>query len=91
MNLQEVKQYIQVDYDDDDAVIEMMIGAVIDEMEELIPSFDREKITNRQKILICTYVKDLYDNRDRTVTATSKSTESIRYAIQSMLLKERLR
>lgn len=89
MNLQEVKQYIQVDYDDDDTVIELMIGAVIDEMEELIPSFDREKITNRQKILICTYVKDLYDNRDRTVT--SKSTESIRYAIQSMLLKERLR
>lgn len=39
-----------------DSMIELMHDAVIDEMKELIPSFDPEKPTNRQKILICSYV-----------------------------------
>ena len=73
---------------------EAMHDAVIDEMKELIPSFDPEKPTNRQKILICSYVKELYDHRDRMYNngkITSDSTERIRYAIQSMMLKETLR
>ena len=53
MTLTEVKQYIRVDYTDDDELIELMLNATLDEMKELIPSFDPDKITNRQKILIC--------------------------------------
>ena len=56
MSLKELKQYLRVDYTDDDSMIELMHDAVIDEMKELIPSFDPEKPTNRQKILICSYV-----------------------------------
>ena len=51
MSLKELKQYLRVDYTDDDSMIELMHDAVIDEMKELIPSFDPEKPTNRQKIL----------------------------------------
>lgn len=94
MSLKELKQYLRVDYTDDDSMIELMHDAVIDEMKELIPSFDPEKQTNRQKILICSYVKELYDHRDRMYNNgknTSDSTERIRYAIQSMMLKETLR
>ena len=94
MSLKELKQYLRVDYTDDDSMIELMHDAVIDEMQELIPSFDPEKPTNRQKILICSYVKELYDHRDRMYNngkITSDSTERIRYAIQSMMLKETLR
>lgn len=32
MSLKEVKQYIRVDYTDDDSLIELMIDAVVDEM-----------------------------------------------------------
>ena len=87
MSLKELKQYLRVDYTDDDSMIELMHDAVIDEMKELIPSFDPEKPTNRQKILICSYVKELYDHRDRMYNngkITSDSTERIRYAIQSI-------
>ena len=85
---------MRVDYTDDDGIIELMHDAVIDEMEELIPSFDKTKPTNRQKILICSYVKELYDHRDRMYNngkITSDSTERLRYAIEPMMLKERLR
>ena len=94
MSLKELKQYLRVDYTDDDSMIELMHDAVIDEMKELIPSFDPEKPPNRQKILICSYAKELYDHRDRMYNngkITSDSTERIRYAIQSMMLKETLR
>ena len=78
MSLKELKQYLRVDYTDDDSMIELMHDAVIDEMKELIPSLDPEKPTNRQKILICSYVKELYDHRDRMYNngkITSDSTE----------------
>lgn len=94
MSLEEIKQYIRVDYTDDDSLIKLMIDAVVDEMQELIPKFDPENPTNRQKLLICSYAKELYDKRDRTYNngkVSSDSTERIRYTVQSMLLKEMLR
>ena len=72
MSLKELKQYLRVDYTDDDSMIELMHDAVIDEMKELIPSFDPEKPTNRQKILICSYVKE-YTITGIECTTTGKS------------------
>lgn len=85
--LTDVKPYLRVDYDDDDGLIQLMIDAVTDEMAELIPTFDAEAPTNRQQILMMSYVKELYDNRGNTAA----SPDNLRYAIQSILLKERLR
>ena len=87
MKLSELKAYLRVDFDDDDVVIQMIRDAVMEEMEELIPKFDRTAITNKQKILICMYVKELYDKRDMT----TQSDDKVRFAVQSMMLKERLK
>lgn len=87
MELTKIKSYLRVDYDDDDVVIKTMYEAVLEEMKELIPTFDEENITKRQELLICAYVKELYDNRGNTTAGTEK----IRYAVRSLLLKEMLR
>lgn len=87
MDIEQVKAYIRVDYEDDDALIQLLMDAVTDEMKELIPKFDPESPTNRQKVLICAYVKELYDERGNTTA----SQEKIRYAVQSLMLKEMLR
>lgn len=87
MDIEQVKAYIRVDYEDDDALIQLLMDAVTDEMKELIPKFDPESPTNRQKVLICAYVKELYDERGNTTA----SKEKIRYAVQSLMLKEMLR
>ncbi len=42
MSLKELKQYLRVDYTDDDSMIELMHDAVIDEMKELISSLIRK-------------------------------------------------
>lgn len=87
MDIEQVKAYIRVDYEDDDTLIQLLMDAVIDEMQELIPKFDPEKPTNRQKVLICAYVKELYDERGSMTESKGK----IRYAVQSLMLKEMLR
>lgn len=87
LTLKEVKQYIRVDYTDDDELIELMMKATLDEMQELIPTFDQEHITSRQKILIFAYIKEMYDGRGNTTAQPDK----IRYTVRSLLLKEMLR
>lgn len=87
IDLKTVKEYVRIDYSDDDDILWIMHDAVIDEMKELIPTFDEKNITSRQKLLILTYIKELYDNRDQM---TGKS-QDVRYAVRSMMLKEMLR
>lgn len=87
LELKTVKEYIRVDYNDDDEILWIMHDAVIDEMKELIPAFDEQNITNRQKLLILTYIKELYDNRDQM----TEKDQDVRYAVRSMMLKEMLR
>ena len=87
MGLSELKAYLRIDYDDDDAIIRLIRDAVIEEMEDLIPKFDKKNLTCRQKILICMYAKEIYDNRDETEQTERK----VRFAARSMMLKERLK
>ena len=87
MELEELKAYCRIDYDDDDEVIKLIYAAVLEEMTDLIKDFNPEALTNRQKLLICMYVKEAYDNRDRTAPTDDK----VRFAVQSMMLKERLK
>ena len=60
MELEKLKEYLRVDFTDDDGIIQLILDAVMDEMQELIPQFDREAPTSRQKLLICGYAKEVY-------------------------------
>ena len=89
MELKEIKGYLRVDYDDDDSLIQLMLDAVLDEMTELIPGFNRAEPTNRQKLLILAYVKELYDTRGKITAGAGQ--EKMRFVVQSMMAKEMLR
>lgn len=84
MELGYIKNFIRVDYDDDDEIIKLMYNATLQEMAELIPDFNAEQPTYRQQILILTSIKELYDDR----TKRTAKPEQLRAAISSMLLKE---
>ena len=55
-----------------------------EEMEHLIPSFVRHTMTSRQKLLTCSFVKELYDHREEY----QRETRTLTNAVSSMLLKE---
>ena len=81
------KSYCHIDYDDDVKIVELMFDTTIEEMEHLIPSFDRYAMTSRQKLLACSFVKELYDNREEY----QRETRTLTNAVSSMLLKEMYR
>ena len=76
--------YCHIDYDDDIEILELMLDTTLDEMTELIPNFDRNNLTSRQKLLAFMSVKELYDNRDKY----RSDTKTLSAAVSSMLLKE---
>lgn len=78
------KVYCHIDYDDDIDIIELMFDTTMQEMTEMIPSFDQYDMTSRQKLLAFTSVKELYDNREKY----QKDTKTLSNAVSSMLLKE---
>lgn len=78
------KTYCRIDYDDDIEILELMFDTTLDEMTELIPNFDRNNLTSRQKLLAFMSVKELYDNRDKY----RSDTKTLSAAVSSMLLKE---
>lgn len=62
MELEYVKNYIQVDYDDDDALIELFIEVG---KQYITNGFSEYNETNpSHKLLLLKAVKSLYDSRD---------------------------
>lgn len=82
--LADCKKYNHIDYEDDEDIIELMIDVVFEEMEELIPGFNSENLSARQRLLVLISVKDLYDNREKY----GKDEKKMQNAVSSMLLKE---
>ena len=62
---EKAKKYARIDYTDDDDLVEIMGAAAAESMADVIPSFDADKMTGRQKIILFVTVKDLYDNREK--------------------------
>lgn len=84
MRLELVKQYMRVDYDDDDELITLFMQVVSDELADLIPDYNKEALTPRQQVLYLVSVKELYDNREKR----SSKPEALHAAVSSLLLKE---
>lgn len=79
------KAYARIDYtDDDDALLPLLIEATVQSQEELIPGFDADNMTARQRLLAIMTVKSLYDNREKYGTAQDR----LRGAASSLLVSE---
>lgn len=85
MDLQEVKKYLHVDFDDDDDYIDLLIRVA----EEYIADAVDDPPTNspRYTLLLIFIVSQLYENRLYTV---DKANEKVAYTIRSMLLQMQL-
>ena len=76
------KAYARIDYTDDDDAL--LIEATVQSQEELIPGFDADDMTARQRLLAIMTVKNLYDNREKYGTAQDR----LRGAASSLLMSE---
>lgn len=83
LTLEEIKEFLKVDYDDEDKIIMLMQDVALETMEHMIPNFDKDNITKRQELLLKVSISDLFENREKM---TSK--KEMNYSIASLLLQE---
>ena len=83
--VEDCMKYNHIDYDDDMEILELMFDVTMQEMTELIPNFDPYNLTARQRLLVYSFVKELYDHREKYQNATQQLTN----AVSTMLLNEK--
>lgn len=80
ININLVKQYLKVDYDDDDEIIKMLITTAESYAEGATGRLDFNE--PRMKLLVLTLVKDWYDNR---YFVGDKVSQSAQYTVKSII------
>ena len=84
--VEDCMKYNHIDYDDDKDIVETMVEAIAsEELMELIPNFDPYNLTARQRLLVYSFVKELYDHREKYQNGTQQLTN----AVSTMLLNEK--
>ncbi len=85
MTLDEVKNFLKVDFNDDDRLIELEIQAAMEYINDAVDNCDMESA--RVRLLILHIVSTLYENRLYTISNTSGK---VQYALRSMVLQLQL-
>lgn len=68
MTLQEVKDYLRIDGDEDDGILQLMMQAAEEFVTEAVGKYDETKA--RAKMLYLAAMQDIYENRTLTSTST---------------------
>lgn len=85
MTKKEVKSYLRIDIDDDDALLDAMMEAAEDYVKEAVGECDEEN--PRVNMLLLAIVQDMYDNRTFVASSTQgySVSESMRHMISSWI------
>ena len=66
LTLNEAKNYLRIDYDDDDLWLQSLLVATVDYLKDAIDDFDikveKDKFKSRAKIIALVLLQDWYDN-----------------------------
>ena len=84
MTLEQVKDYLRVDGDDDDNIIQVMMEAAKEYIISAVGEDDEEDKT--AKILFCAIVQNMYDNRE-LMQSDIQQRKAIEYTFKSMILQ----
>lgn len=84
MTLEQVKDYLRVDGDDDDNIIRTMMEAAKEYIVSAVGEYDEEDKT--AKILFCAIVQNMYDNRE-LMQSDIQQKKAIEYTFKSMILQ----
>jgi len=86
LSLDDVKNFIRVDYDDDDNLINLLIDNAEIYLKDAIDDYDskikNERFQNKARLAMLVLISNWYDNRD---FAEFKVDEKVRYTIHSLI------
>lgn len=100
MKLEEIKQYLKIDYEDDDLLIDNFNKASIAYLEpilninynkvlynnfyELLES-NKDRRLSMVNIYILAMIKEMYDNRGLTINSTVRASEKLKYTMSHII------
>ena len=88
MGLEDIKEYLRVDGDDEDNLISMMMEAGKEYIRSAVGEYDdTDKTAN---ILLAAITQNMYDNRE-LMQSDQQVKKRIEYTFQSMILQLRLK
>lgn len=82
MQLEEVKEYLKIDFDDDDTFLGLLIGAAREYVVEAVGECDETKA--RVKLLMLVLIADMYEKRTMTVSGDNSNSKT-QYIIRSII------
>ncbi len=85
MDLQQVKQFLRIDFDDDDSYIMLLIDVAKEYIIDAVGQYDATSA--RYKLLALNIVSTLYENREYTI---DKTNEKVAYTLKSIILQLQL-
>ncbi len=85
MDLQQVKQFLRIDFDDDDSYIILLIDVAKEYIIDAVGKYD--ETSARYKLLLLNIVSTLYENREYTI---DKTNEKVAYTLKSIILQLQL-
>ena len=88
MGLEDIKEYLRVDGDDEDNLISMMMEAGKEYIRSAVGEYD--DIDKTANILLAAVVQNMYDNRE-LMQSDQQVKKRIEYTFQSMILQLRLK
>ena len=83
MTIEEVKDYLRVDGDDDDNIIRIMMEASKEYIISAVGEYDEEDKTAN---LFCAIVQNMYDNRE-LMQSDIQQRKAIEYTFKSIILQ----
>lgn len=83
MNLEIIKSYMKIDFDDDDELLEMFLGAARLYLMSALECEKLDETDNRVKVALLALVSDWYEHRAYTGDPSPK----VRYTIRSIVMQ----
>lgn len=87
MELSVVKEYLKIDFDDDDKLLEMLLGAARKYLLDAI-GYVPDETDERVKLILLVLISDWYEHREYIENNTSqKISQKVRYTVRSIILQ----
>ncbi|MHB9927887.1 head-tail connector protein [Clostridium botulinum] len=90
LTLNETKNYLRIDYDDEDIILQLCIDNAEEYIRDAINDFDNkiqiERFQRKAKLLAMMLIQDMFDNRE----LMTKDNEKYKYIAKSLIMQMNL-
>lgn len=87
MNLDTIKEYLKIDFDDDDRLLETLLGAARKYLFDAV-GYNPDESDERVKLLLLVLISDWYEHREYMETSNTQTiSQKVRYTVRSIVLQ----